>query len=116
MSFEELRKFYSEHYSLGYLNLKPSNGHSSFERKLILISLINYLYSKNKVKNPDLTYYSLIYKLNKNLGLPDDFIKGLAIVCEDFAYGSENEFPTFGLEGKKILEEIISILKSFMPF
>lgn len=116
MSFEELRRFYSEHYSLGYLNLTEANGHSVFERKIILISLINYLYSKNKTKNPDLTYYSLIYKLSKNLGLPDDFIKGLAIVCEDFAYNSKGNFPTFGLEGKKILEEIISILKSFLPF
>lgn len=116
MSFEELRKFYSEHYSLGYLNLSEENGHSSFERKLILISLICYLVDKNKAKNPDLTYYSLIYKLSKNLGLPDEFIKGLAIVCEDFAYGNQGNFPTFGLEGKKILEEIISVLKTYTPF
>lgn len=116
MSFNELRKFYSEHYSLGCLNLPESDGHSSFEQKLILISLICYLYDKNKSKNPDLTYYSLIYKLNKNLGLPDDFIKGLAIVCEDFAYGNNGNFPTFGLEGKKILEKIISVLKNYMPF
>lgn len=116
MNFEELRRFYSENYSLGYLNLSESDGHSSFERKLILISLINYLYDKNKAKNPDLTYYSLIYKLSKNLGLPDKFIKGLAIVCEDFAYGNKGNFPTFGLEGKKILEEINSVLKTFVPF
>jgi len=115
MNFEELRKFYSEHYSLGNLNLPESKEHSSFERKLILISLINYLYAKNKPKNPDLTYYSLIYKLSKNLGLPDNFLKGLAIVCEDFSYNS-SEFPTFGLEGKKILDKIISILKTYVPF
>lgn len=116
MNFEELRRFYSEHYSLGYLNLTESDGHSPFERKLILISLINYLYDKNKAKNPDLTYYSLIYKLSKNLGLPENYIKGLAIVCEDFAYGNSGNFPTFGLEGKKILEEIQKILSTYMPF
>ena len=116
MSFEELRRFYSENYSLGYLNPSESNGHSPFERKLILISLICYLYDKNKPKNPDLTYYSLIYKLSKNTGLSDNFIKGLAIVCEDFAYGNTGGFPTFGLEGKKILEEIIEVLKSYVPF
>jgi hypothetical protein len=115
MNFNELRRFYSEHYSLGYLNLSESDGHSPFERKLILISLINYLYNKNKHKNPDLTYYSLLYKLSKNLGLPDEFIKGLAIVCEDFAYQC-HEFPTFGLEGRKIIEEIVSILKTYVPF
>lgn len=115
MNFEELRRFYSEHYSLGHLNLSDSDGHTPFERKLILISLLCYLYDKNKSKNPDLTYYSLIYKFNKTLGLPDDFIKGLAIVCEDFSYQCHN-FPTFGLEGKKILEEINSILKTYVPF
>lgn len=115
MNFEELRRFYSEHYSLGYLNLSESDGHTVFERKLILISLICHLFNKNKPKKPDLTYYSLIYKLSKNLGLPDEFIKGLAIVCEDFSTGC-HEFPTFGLEGKKILEEVISILKTYLPF
>lgn len=115
MNFNELRRLYSENFSLGYLNLTESDGHSSFERKLILISLICYLYSKNKPKNPDLTYYSLIYKLSNKLGLPENFIKGLAIVCEDFGYNC-HDFPTFGLEGKKILEEIINILKTYMPF
>ena len=115
MNFNELRRFYSEHFSLGYLNLPDSKEHSSFERKLILISLICYVVEKNKSKNPDLTHYELLYKLNAKLGLPDDFIKGLAIVCEDFSY-QEHSFPTFGLEGKKILEEIISILKTYVPF
>ena len=115
MNFNELRRFYSEHFSLGYLNLPDSKEHSSFERKLILISLICYVVEKNKPKNPDLTPDALLYKLNSTLDLPDDFLKGLAIVCEDFAYHC-HEFPTFGLEGKKILEEIISILKTYMPF
>lgn len=115
MNFNELRKFYADNYSLGYLAIPNTEKYSSFERKLILISLINYLVNKNKAKNPDLTHYALIYKLSKNLGLPDSFIKGLAIVCEDFSYGCDN-FPTFGLEGKQILNEIINILKSYLPF
>lgn len=115
MNFNELRKFYSENFSLGYLNVPDTKEHSSFERKLILISLICYVVNKNKPKNPDLTHYALLYKLNGTLHLPDDFIKGLAIVCEDFGYQC-NSFPTFGLEGKKIIEEIVSILKTYMPF
>ena len=115
MNFEELRRFYFEHYSLGYLNLPAKDGHTPFERKLILISLICYVVEKNKPKNPDLTHYALLYKINKNIDLPEDFLKGLAIVCEDFAYQC-HEFPTFGLEGKKILEEIINILKTYVPF
>lgn len=115
MNFNELKRFYSENFSLGYLNLPEKDGHSPFERKLTLISLICYVVEKNKPKNPDLTHYALLYKLNANLNLPDDFIKGLAIVCEDMSYQSHS-FPTFGLEGKKILEEIVNILKTYVPF
>lgn len=82
---------------------------------MVLISLICYVVHKNKPKDPDFTPYSLLYKLNAKLHLPDDFIKGLSIVCEDFSYQCDS-FPTFGLEGKKILEEIISILKCWIPF
>lgn len=115
MNFNELKKFYSEHYSLGYLNLSESDGHSPFERKLILISLICYVVEKNKAKNPDFTHYSFLYKINTKLNLPDDFIKGLSIVCEDFAY-QNHDFPIFGLKGKEILDEIVSILKTYVPF
>ena len=113
MSFDELRKFYSEHYSLGYLNLPESDGHSGFERKLILISLINYVVEKNKPKNPDLTPYALLYKMDPNL--PENFRRGLAVVCEDFAYQCHS-FPTFGLKGQDILKEIKNILKTYVPF
>lgn len=115
MNFNELKKFYSENFSLGYLNPSSENGHSTFERRLILISLIDYITYKSKLKNPDTTYYEIIMKLSKNLGLPDEFIKGLAIVCEDFAY-SCSDFPTFGLKGQDIIKECISILKSYIPF
>lgn len=114
MSFNELRRIYSENFSLGYLNLQSENGYTSFERKMILISLINYVYHKNKPKNPDLTYYELIYKIDSTL--PDNFIKALAIVSEDFATGCYDEFPTFGLKGKDILKEIKNILSSYLPF
>lgn len=115
MNFNDLRRFYTENFSLGYLNLPEENGHSPFERKLILISLICYITYKTKLKNPDTTHYEVIMKLNKNLGLPDNFIKGLAIVCEDFSYQC-TDFPTFGLKGQDIVKEVISILKSYLPF
>lgn len=115
MSFKELKQFYSDYFSLGYLNVPEKNGHSSFERKIILVSLICYVVEKNKPKNPDLTHYALLYKLNSKLELPDDFLKGLAIICEDFSYHC-HDFPTFGLEGKDILKEIVEILKTYVPF
>ena len=115
MKFEELRRFYSDNFSIGYLNPPPNNEQSTFERRLILISLICYITYKAKLKNPDTTYYEIIMKLSKNLGLSQNFIKGLAIVCEDFAYDC-TDFPTFALKGQDIVKECVSILKSYIPF
>ena len=113
MNFNELRNFYSEHYSLGYI--KSGHNRSSIEERFILISLIDYITYKSKLKNPDTTHYEIIMKLSKNLGLSDEFIKGLAIICEDFSYCC-TDFPTFGLKGQDIVKEAISILKSYIPF
>lgn len=109
MKYDELRRLYSEYFSLHYLNTHD------ISEKFALISLICYVTYKTKLKKPDVTHYQIIMKLSQNLGLPDDFIKGLSIVCEDFSYGC-TEFPTFGLKGKAILEKIVEILKNFMPF
>jgi len=113
MNFNELRNFYKQNYSLGYIN--SGHNRSSIEERFILISLISYITYKSKLKNPDTTYYEIITKLSKNLGLPDEFIKGLAIVCEDFSYNCV-DYPTFGLKGQDIIKEVISILKSYLPF
>lgn len=113
MSFNELRKFYSEYFTLGYIN--SGHNRSAIEERFILISLINYITYKSKLKNPDTTHYEIIMKLSKNSGLSDDFLKGLAIVCEDFSYQC-TDFPTFGLKGQDIIKEAVSILKSYMPF
>lgn len=115
MNFKELKDFYSENFSIGYLNPAPTSNYTSFERKLILISLICYITYKSKLKNPDTSYYEIIMKLSKNLALPDNFIKGLAIICEDFAYQC-TDFPTFGFKGNDIIKECVEILKSYLPF
>ena len=115
MKYKELKRFYSENFGLGHLNPPPDGDYSPFEQKLILISLICYVVEKNKTKNPDITHYSLLYKLNSKLNLPDSFIKGLAIVCEDLSY-QNHDFPTFNLKGKEILEKIFSILNTWTPF
>lgn len=113
MSFRELQDLYSEYFSLG--NLNNTQERSAIENRMILISLVCYVTYKTKLKHPDTTHYGILMKLSSGLGLPDAFIKGLSIVCEDFSYNC-TKFPTFGLEGKDILKEIIKILKSYMPF
>lgn len=112
-NFNELRRIYSECFSLGYIN--PNNERSLIENKFVLISLICYITYKAKDKDPDATHYSIIRKLSKGIDIPDEFIRGLAVVCEDFAYNC-TKFPTFGLKGQDIIKECRGILKSYMPF
>ena len=50
-----------------------------------------------------------------DIHLPEDFIKGLAIVCEDFSYQCQ-DFPVFGLKGNEIVKEIKNILSTYLPF
>ena len=115
MNLSELDDFYVRNYSIGYLNPVGDENHSSFEKKLILISLICYITYKTKLKNPDVTHYQVISKLSQNLGLPDEFIKGLSIICKDFSYGC-SDFPTFGLKGNDIVKEVREILRTYLPF
>lgn len=112
MNFKQLQQFYSDNFSLGYIN---ASGRSSIENRFVLISLICYVTFKYKLKDPDTTYYGIITKLNKDIHLPEDFIKGLAIVCEDFAYQCQ-DFPVFGLKGNEIVKEIKNILSTYLPF
>lgn len=105
--YEEMQKYYTKTYSLGYLN-------TDITTKFALISLIDYLTMKLKEKKPDITHYKVIKAIIKD-ELPEDFIKGLAVVCSDFAYGCNN-FPTFGIETKQIPNKIKGILQSYLPF
>ena len=114
MTFKELDKFYTDNYSIGYLNASIST-RSPFENRIVLISLICHVTYRTKLKNPDVTHYQIIMKLAENLGLPDKFLQGLAIVCKDFSYQC-TEFPTFGLKGQDIVKEVRGILRTYLPF
>ena len=115
MKYSELQRFYKDYFSTGYLNPKPDSKMTSFEKKLELISLVCLVTYKTKQKNPDATHYYVLNKLSDKLGLPEDFIKGLSIVCEDFGYHC-TEFPSFGLKGQDIVKEIRGILNTYLPF
>ena len=107
-SYRALEDIYNKYFSLGYIN-------KDINTRFALISLICWIYNHLKEKNPDVTYYQIVYKLSKGLGLEDDFIKGLSIVCENFGYGCE-KFPTFDIKPKDIAKTIRDILSSYMPF
>lgn len=106
--YEELKRYYTENFSLGYLNTDINN-------KFALISLICYLTLKAKDKKPDVTHYNIIRSITKDMHIPHAFEKSLAIICEDFSYGCVN-FPTFNIKGQDIIKTIKDILNSYVPF
>lgn len=108
--YEEMQRIYKQYFSLSFLGNDISN-------KFALISLTCHITEKLKAKKPDVTHWSVLYKIN-NTGsshVPEDFLKGLAVLCSDFGYGC-TEFPTFGIEDKKIPAKIKELLDSWIPF
>ena len=105
--YEDMQRIYSRYFSLGFLG-------TDLNTKFALISLIGYLTDKLKSKRPDVTHYQVIRKIVGN-NLEEDFIKGLAVVCSDFSYGCK-DFPTFGIEDKKIPNKIKDIIFNILPF
>lgn len=108
--YEEMQKIYKQYFSLSFLG-------SDINNKLALISLTCYLTNKLKQKKPDVTHWTVLYKINSkgNTHVPEDLLKGLAVICSDLGYGC-TEFPTFGIEDKKIPEKIKELLDNWIPF
>jgi hypothetical protein len=110
MDIKELDTFYRQNFSLGYLNVDINS-------KFALISLIDYLTYNAQQKRPDVTHYQIIKAILKDVpeGFPEEFVKGLAVVCKDFAYQCKS-FPTFNVAPKDMPETIRGILKNYLPF
>lgn len=108
MTFSDKKHLYNKLFSLGNLNC-------TFSEKMAVISLVCHLHKELKKKNPDITYYQLVYKIGSSISLPDDVIHSIAIISEDFAYECD-EFPTFELKGKEMIAKIKEILSKYLPF
>lgn len=108
LSYNQLSDIYQKYFSLGYIN-------DDINTRFALISLICYIVHSLQAKNPDTTYYQVVYKLCDKLGIEDNFIKGLSIVCENFGYGC-SKFPTFNIQPKDMVKTIRQILSELMPF
>ena len=106
--YDQLQRIYSDYFSIGYLNT------DDLGNKLALISLTCYLKYKLSQKKPDVTHYQILKKIIGD-EVPEDFIKGLAVICSDFGYHC-TKFPTFGLEDKQIPGKIKEILLMWVPF
>lgn len=107
LTYRQLRDFYVKNFSLGNIN-------GSIQDKFTLIALVCRLKFLLSKKKPDVTHYQIIKKIIGEQ-LPEDWIKGVSIVCEDFAYNC-NDFPNFGFEDKDMPKEIKRILMNYLPF
>lgn len=107
LSYKSLQNLYSTYFTLGHINTDVNS-------KFALISLICYITNRLKSKNPDVTFYQVVYKL-ASTKIPEENIKGLSIMCKDFSYGC-TEFPTFGISDKDIPNKIKEILSNWTPF
>jgi hypothetical protein len=105
--YEELQALYTKYFSLDSLGADITN-------KFALISLVCYITDKVKKKKPDWTHWKTLYEIDKGKS-SENFLKGLAVICSDFAYGCAT-FPTFGIEDKKIPAKIKELLDNRLPF
>ena len=105
--YEEMQALYSKYFSLDFLG-------SDINNKFALISLTCYITEKLKKQKPDWTHWKTLYEINKGT-VPEDLLKGLAVMCSDFAYGCTS-FPTFGIADKNIPAKIKALLEMHVPF
>lgn len=111
LTYSELSGIYSRWFSLNGIA-------GEIDNKFAVISLICLLTNAQKKKNPDTTCYEVIKKVTAKGGLtlPEDNLKGFAVVCEDFLKGSTS-FNSCGLKtSKEMIDKINEILANWLPF
>ena len=112
-SLEDRKYIHDRYFSMGGL------GGTNVNDKLILYSLICFVYIKMKEKNPKVRCIDILKKIT-GISNGDDvfyqYLENLSIVCEDLAEGCN----TADVCGLKTVDEIIakikSILETWLPF
>lgn len=112
-SFDEVCKLQGEIFSMEFLTC-------DFKEKIALVSMVCYLtneLNKKRDKEHKITCYDVLFKIDTTASknYREDFLKGLAALCQDFMKGSTN-FETFGIPPKEMPNMIRRILDSFLPF
>ena len=108
LTYKQLEAIFTKYFNLGAIA-------SDINTKFALISLICFITTSMKKKNPDVTYYKVVNKLCEGTGTTENEIKGLAIMCESFAYEC-TEFPTFNIKPKDMPKTVKDILNKRLPF
>ena len=108
-NYEELRNIYTKYFSLRNMGADINN-------KFGLLSLVGFLTDKARQKNPDASCYQVLMKVTNGRNFPDEYLKGLSIVCEDFMYNVKS-FNTCGCKSaQEMIAQINNILDNWLPF
>lgn len=110
ISWDKTLALYRKFFSINYLNTNLGD-------KLAVIALTCYLTNELRKKKPEITCYDVLLKIGKDFGEVEKntFLKSLGAVCEDFMYGVK-DYPTFGVEPKKMPAQLKKLLDSYVPF
>lgn len=109
LTYKDLTYIYQKYFSLNGIS-------GGIDNKFALISLICFLTHAQKKKTPDATCYQILRKIIKNQTIPDEFINGLSIICEDFLRYSDS-FNTCGLKSvNDMIAEINKMMDNWLPF
>ena len=111
LNYIDLQNLYYKYFSLSNLSKDVTD-------RFGVISLVCYLTNSQKLKSPDITCYKVIQKVlaRGDNQLPDDFIKGLSVICEDYMLNCK-EFNNFGLKNtKEIVDKLNAIFNNYLPF
>lgn len=112
--YKERKQIYSTHFAT------CSTLDQDLNTKLALVSLLCLVIDKTRDKKPDITSIEVIemivkHKLNPKEGF-DNYLIGLAVICEDFMYGC-TKFDACGFKtSQEIVAKIKEILESWIPF
>ena len=89
---------------------------ADINNKFGLLSLVGFLTDKARQKNPDASCYQVLMKVTSGRNFPDEYLKGLSIVCEDFMYNVKS-FNTCGCKSaQEMIVQINNILDNWLPF
>jgi hypothetical protein len=110
LSFDQINKIYSKHFTLGYLG-------SSMSDKMACIALTCSITNELKKKSKKVTCYDVLLKVGKHSGFTekDAFLKALGAICEDFMYGCK-DFLDFGIPAQEQPKQLKKLLDKYCPF
>ena len=113
LSLEDRRAIYGKIYSLDNLSSDDLN------EKLVLISLVSLTYQKMREKEPTITVMKILTSITgqiKDNSAYYQFLESLAILVDDFSYGSK-KIDACGMKtSAEIINRIKEILNTWMPF